>query len=253
MYRQQKVSVVIPALNEEQAIGLVLAQLWQLTAHQDHSIIDEVIVCDNGSTDNTAQIAVNAGAKVVFQKQPGYGIACLTGIAALSNCDIVLFVDGDDSCFIPQALPLLDAIIEGADLAIGSRTLGNIQQGALTGVQRFGNLLSSTLIRLIWQHPISDLGPFRAITSAALQQLSMQDQAFGWTVEMQVKAIQQGLVMVERPVDSKIRIGTSKISGTIKGSIGAGTGILGMIAKLRWQQNRYLKILSKKPNKLFNH
>lgn len=253
MYQGQLVSVVIPALNEEQAIVHVLSDLWKLKDAQGECIIDEIVVCDNGSTDQTAQLAFKAGAKIVFQKQAGYGIACQTAIAGLSTCDIVLFVDADDSCFIPQAIPLLNAIVEGADLAIGSRTLGHIDSGALTTVQRFGNWLSSLLIRMIWQHPISDLGPFRAIKHSALEQLNMQDDKFGWTVEMQVKAIQHKFITVEHPVDSKVRIGISKISGTLKGAIGAGIGILAMIARLRFQQASYLEAHQKKTIKALNN
>lgn len=253
MYQQHRVSVVIPALNEELAIVQVVEDLCKLKDANMQPVIDEIVVCDNGSTDQTAQVAIKAGAKVVFQKQPGYGMACLTAISALDTCDIVLFVDADDSCFIPQAMPFLDAIVEGADLAIGSRTLGKIDKGALTTVQRFGNWLSSLLIRLLWRHPITDLGPFRAIRYEALKRLNMLDKRFGWTVEMQVKAIQQQLNIVEHPVDSKVRIGVSKISGTFSGAIGAGMGILGMIAKLRFQQNQYLKTHGKQNSKIWRY
>jgi glycosyltransferase involved in cell wall biosynthesis len=246
MYTGQRVAVVLPALNEEQAITLVIKDLWKLKNADGTDIVDEIIVCDNGSTDNTAQVAFKAGAKLVFQKQPGYGIACLTAIEGLDTCDIVLFVDADDSCFIPQAISLLEAIVDGADLSIGSRTLGNIAQGALTPVQLFGNWLSSLLIRLLWKHPISDLGPFRAIKFSVLKKLEMRDERFGWTVEMQIKAIQHQFVTVECAVDSKARIGISKISGTLKGAIGAGIGILTMIARLRFQQTRYLAAHEKK-------
>lgn len=239
MFSGERVGVVIPALNEEQPITLVINDLWRLKNADGTNVIDQIIVCDNGSTDNTAKVAFKAGAKLVYQKQPGYGIACLTAIKEVDNCEIVLFVDADDSCFIPQAIPLLKAIVDGADLSIGSRTLGNITQGALTPVQLFGNWLSSLLISLLWQHPISDLGPFRAIKYSVLRKLEMRDERFGWTVEMQVKAIQRRFVTVECAVDSKMRIGSSKISGTLKGSIGAGIGILGMIIRLRFRQCRY--------------
>ncbi len=240
MFKQQRVSVVIPALNEEQSITHVIHDLWKLKNADGQNIIDEIVVCDNGSTDKTAHVAFKAGAKLVFQKQRGYGKACQSAIAGLDPCDIVLFVDADDSCFIPQAIALLDAIVDGADLSIGSRTLGEIEEGALTPVQLFGNWLSAILIRLLWKHPISDLGPFRAIKSCVLTQLDMKDERYGWTVEMQVKAIQHKFVTIECAVDSKVRIGTSKISGTLKGAIGAGFGILGMITKLRVQQASYL-------------
>jgi glycosyltransferase involved in cell wall biosynthesis len=253
MYRGQRISVVIPALNEQQAIAHVINDLWKLEGADGQSVIDEVVVCDNGSTDNTAQVSFKAGAKIVFQKQPGYGIACLTAIGSLHACDIVLFVDADDSCFIPQGIPLLDAIADGADLAIGSRTLGKMEEGALTGVQLFGNGLSSFLIRLLWKQPITDLGPFRAIKYSVLKQLNMLDERFGWTVEMQVKTIQHQFITVECPVDSKVRIGESKISGTLKGAIGAGFGILSMIAKLRLRQSNYLATHGRKTTKALDN
>ncbi|MCL1077738.1 glycosyltransferase family 2 protein [Parashewanella spongiae] len=231
MYKGHKISVVIPALNEEAAIHKVIKGLFTLKVGE-HRIIDDIIVCDNGSTDNTGVVAIAAGAEAVSQSTPGYGIACLTAIAHLSECDIVLFVDGDDSCFAEQALPMLNGIINGDDLAIGSRTLGHIEIGALTGPQLFGNWLSSRLITLFWGQKITDLGPFRAIKRSSLQTLDMENKTFGWTVEMQVKAIILGMQVNEYPVDSKIRIGQSKISGTVSGSIKAGVGILSMIAKL---------------------
>lgn len=241
MYKDRKVGVVIPALNEALAIAKVVNDLYALKDVQGACVIDEVVVCDNGSSDNTAAIAQASGAVVVNQSTPGYGIACLTAIGALSPCDIVLFVDADDSCTITQALDLLEGIVRGANLVIGSRTLGTIDKGALTPLQRFGNGLSSMLIKALWQHPITDLGPFRAITSSALRQLDMQDKTFGWTVEMQVKAIQLSMITKEVAVDSKVRIGESKISGTLKGSIGAGVGILSMIAKLRANQQKFIQ------------
>lgn len=236
MYKGLKTCVIIPALNEELAISKVIKQLLALR-HCEQNIIDHIIVCDNGSSDNTSTCAELAGAEVVKQNTPGYGIACLTAMEHLPHCDIVLFVDGDDSCFAPQALTLLEGIYQGDDLAIGSRTLGQIERGALTPVQLFGNALSAWLINFFWHCRITDLGPYRAIRSSQLKQINMQDRSFGWTVEMQVKCIQRGLKVSEYAVDSKVRIGESKISGTIKGSVKAGIGILLMIAKLRWQQN----------------
>ncbi len=238
MYKGQRVSVIIPALNEELAIGKVVLQLKNLKYKNELSVIDEIVVCDNGSTDKTTEVAKFHGANVVRQDIPGYGIACLTAIKALQPCDIVLFIDGDDSCFVNQSIALLAGITNGDDLAIGSRTLGTMEKDALTPVQLFGNGLSAVLIRLLWQKKITDLGPFRAIRYSALKKIEMQDRAFGWTVEMQVKAIQLELKMNEYPVDSKVRIGTSKISGTLTGSFKAGVGILSMIAKLRWSQKK---------------
>jgi len=240
MFKDYTVSVVIPALNEEQAIGIVVKQLCELQSG-NQTIIDHIMVCDNGSTDTTAQVAKAAGASVIYQALPGYGIACMTALAELPPCGIVLFVDGDDAAFIEQAIPLLQGIIDGDDLAIGSRALGIIEPGALTKPQLFGNWLSSHLITLFWGQKITDLGPFRAIRSSALAIINMEDKTFGWTVEMQVKAIIHGLKVSEYPVDSKVRIGESKISGTVKGSIKAGIGILSMILKLFLTQSSLKK------------
>lgn len=240
MYRGQSVVAIIPALNEELAINKVVKNLLALMENEQ-VVIDKVIVCDNGSTDNTALVAEKAGADVVSQNIPGYGIACLTAMEHLPNCDIVLFIDGDDSCFARQALPMLDGIINGDDLAIGSRNLGFIEKGALTQTQMFGNWLSSHLITLFWRQKITDLGPFRAMRYNALMAINMQDKAFGWTVEMQVKAIICGMQVNEYRVDSKVRIGQSKISGTLVGSFKAGVGILSMIAKLLFKQRDIIR------------
>lgn len=248
MYKGHKVSVVIPALNEEEAIDIVVGNLKKLS-FENELVIDDVVVCDNGSTDSTANVARSKGAIVVEQNTPGYGIACLTAIAALPSCDIVLFVDGDDSCFIAQAIPLLNGIVEGDDLAIGTRTLGTIETGALTKPQLFGNWLSSHLITLFWKQKITDLGPFRAMRFSSLDAINMEDKTFGWTVEMQVKAIIHGMQVSEYPVDSKVRIGESKISGTVMGSIKAGIGILSMIAKLFFNQTALRSNLQQKVSK----
>lgn len=242
MYKGHKVCVVIPALNEEQAIDIVVRNLVNLNINKQ-AVIDHIIVCDNGSTDNTESVAIAAGAQVVKQSIPGYGIACLTAIEHLPNCDIVLFVDGDDSCIISQGISLLEGISRGADLTIGSRTLGKAAVGALTGPQVFGNWLSSYLITLFWGQKITDLGPFRAIRYSSLKSLQMADKTFGWTVEMQVKAIICGMDVREYPVDSKVRIGESKISGTVSGSVKAGIGILSMIGKLYLSQSKLKKSL----------
>lgn len=238
MYHFMTVGVVIPALNEAQSVGLVVGDLLALRNEDETRIVDEVVVCDNGSTDATAERAAEAGARVVQETQPGYGRACLAAIRALAPSDIVLFTDADHAFHAAQGVGLLNGISTGADLAIGSRTLGEQDRGALTRSQKAGNWVATTLIRLLWGQRVTDLGPYRAIRGTALADLDMRDTAFGWTVEMQVKAIQQGLTTVEVPVDTRERIGQSKISGTLRGAIGAGCGILGMIAKLRWQQQQ---------------
>ena len=238
MYQGRHIAAILPALNEQQAIAVVLKAIHQLKNNEGGAIVDQIVVCDNGSTDATAAVAIEHGATVVYQPQRGYGIACLTALQQLSDCDTVLFIDADDSCCVPQAMQLLQGISQGDDLAIGSRTRGKIAPGALTLPQRFGNILATWLIRRLWRQQITDLGPFRAIDFAALKQLNMQDQQFGWTVEMQVKAIQQGMTISEYPVDSKQRIGVSKISGTLHGVLGAGKGIIGTIIKLKLRELR---------------
>ncbi|MBL4853017.1 MAG: glycosyltransferase family 2 protein [Robiginitomaculum sp.] len=218
------IKVVIPALNEQGAIGKVIAEIptW----------INQIIVVDNGSTDNTAKVARTAGARVISVPIPGYGRACLAGIAACQPCDIVVFLDGDASDY-PEDMPeLLQPILQGdADLVIGSRRRGDIEKGALTLPQRFGNALACWLMAKIWGGKFTDLGPFRAIRMDALAALNMSAPTFGWTVEMQVRALKQGLKCAEIPVRYKNRIGKSKISGTVSGVILAGGYILGTIAR----------------------
>jgi len=228
------VGAVIPACNEEDNIAPVVAALLALCTDAGHRVINDVVVCDNGSTDATARRAREAGARVVVEETPGYGRACLTAIAALHPVDVVLFVDGDQSFEVRQALDLLAAIADGADLAIGSRALGRREPGALSMPQIIGNRVAGLLIRLLWGRVVTDLGPFRAIRADALRRLDMRDIAYGWTVEMQVKAIQLNMRIVETPVNTlRRRFGISKVGGTLKGVIGASIGILGTIARLR--------------------
>ncbi|MGA8832530.1 MAG: TIGR04283 family arsenosugar biosynthesis glycosyltransferase [Desulfomonilaceae bacterium] len=231
------IAVIIPALNEEKSIGRVLTAIpkW----------IDEIIVVDNGSTDNTPTIAAKHGARVVFEPQRGYGSACLKGIASLGEPDIVVFMDADFSDHPEEAHLLVDPIVAGiADMVIGSRVLGNREDGALTPQAIFGNWLSCKLIALLWKTRFTDLGPFRAIRFVALQRLGMCDPDYGWTVEMQIKAARQGLRCMEVPVSYRKRIGKSKISGTVRGVFGAGAKILYTIF------TAYLEgFLSKKSNK----
>jgi len=221
-----KISVIIPAFNEERAIGRVLEEI--------PSTVSEVIVVDNGSTDATAAIARLRGAVVVHEPTRGYGQACLRGLSALSDTDIVVFLDGDYSDF-PEEMPALyEPIVSGAaDLVVGSRVLGQREKGALLPQARFGNWLSTRLIRWLFGVSFTDLGPFRAIGYKALKRLEMCYRNFGWTVEMQVKAARLEMRCTEVPVCYRKRIGTSKISGTLSGSVRAGHKILWTIFKYR--------------------
>lgn len=218
------IGCIIPAYNEAAAIGKVLADVpdW----------VDCTIVVDNGSSDATAEAARKAGAQVVRVDERGYGAACLGGIAALPETDVIVFLDGDYSDYPEEMHTLVDPIVAGrADLVIGSRVLGEAEAGALTPQQRFGNWLATRLVHTFWAVPYTDLGPFRAIRSSAFAALGMADRTFGWTVEMQIKAAQRGFATLERPVRYRRRIGTSKISGTVQGTVRAGTRILSLIGR----------------------
>ena len=223
------IDVIIPALNEEGSIAKVLSDL--------PSSVREVIVCDNGSSDQTALVARSNGAMVISQPQRGYGNACLKGIEYLNNKevkpDIVVFLDADYSDH-PDELDLLVRPIleEGKDLVIGSRALGKKEKGSMKPQQIFGNWFATKLIRLLYDFRFTDLGPFRAIRYPALLSLFMSDRNFGWTVEMQVKAIKKNLACSEVPVSYRNRIGTSKVTGTLKGTILAGYKIIWTILKL---------------------
>ncbi|MDE0104334.1 MAG: glycosyltransferase family 2 protein [Bryobacterales bacterium] len=225
---------MIPAHNEVQNIGPVVRELRALSAGEGGPVFDDVVVCDNRSSDGTARRALSAGARVVLEPTPGYGLACQTALLALWPVDAVVFVDGDQAFEVRQATDLLEVLADGADLVIGSRVLGRCESGAMSAAQVIGNRTASLLIRLLWRHRVSDLGPFRAIRSEALRRLEMCDEAYGWTVEMQIKAIVHGLRVAEVPVDTRRRRhGTSKIGGTLRGVLGASAGILTTIARLR--------------------
>ncbi len=229
MKSQPIIDVVIPALNEEAAIGHVLDALpWDS--------IRAVVVGDNGSADRTAEVARAHGAIVVAAPMRGYGAACLRAIEEIETfdppCDILAFVDGDFSDYPSQLADVLKPILDGdADLVIGSRALGNAARGSLTLPQRWGNNLAAFLIGVLYKLKVTDLGPMRAIKKSAYDQLDMCDTNYGWTVEMQVKAARHTLRYMEVPVDYKERIGTSKVSGTVRGVFGAGYKILWTIAK----------------------
>ena len=218
----RRIGVIIPALNEEDAIGKVIEAVpdW----------VDYIVVADNGSRDQTSEVARNSGARVVREDERGYGAACLAGLQALPSSDIIVFLDGDYSDYPEDMEELIAPILTGgADMVIGSRVLGGAERGSLTPQQVFGNWLATRLIRLLWGARFSDLGPFRAIRDDALRMLEMEDRNFGWTVEMQVKAAKAGLKFAEVPVRYRQRIGVSKVSGTLSGTIKAGTKILSVI------------------------
>ena len=220
-----RVSVIIPTHNEAQAIGRVLADL-------PSNQVAEVIVVDSNSNDGTPEMAARMGARVVQEPRRGYGRACLTGLAAANSPDVVVFLDGDYSDR-PSELPiLLTPIIEGrADITIGSRLQGRGSAGALPWHQEFGNRLAASLIRLLYGVGISDLGPFRAGRADVLRALALEETTYGWAVEMILKGALAGCRVVEVPVSYYPRIGKSKISGTLKGTIGAAWFILSLIVR----------------------
>lgn len=262
-YKNQNVAVVIPAHNEALCIANVVEGFKRLRNSDDQPLVDNVVVCSNGSTDNTSELARVAGAKVVQEFRLGYGFACLRGMAALRDIenlddsetskaienasvpDIVVFADGDHSVKPDEIVKLLDSILANNDLVVGNRCTHLQEREALSPHQRFGNGLASALIRFIWNQPISDLGPFRAMRYSRLLQLDMNDKRFGWTVEMQVKAIQAGMRYAEVPVTTLRRVGKSKISGTVRGTIGAAIGIFGKIFQLYVREAHFLATIKK--------
>lgn len=219
-------ALVIPALDEEDALGAVLASV-------DRALVRDVIVGDNGSRDRTAEVARAGGAVVVHVAERGYGAACAGALSVLApDVDLVVFMDADGSDDPSEMAQLIEPITGGeADLVIGSRALGTVEAGALTPQQRFGNWLATRLIRLLYGHRYTDLGPFRAIRRELLDRIAMQDRRYGWTVEMQIRALQLGARVAEVPVTYRRRVGRSKISGTVTGVIKAGWWIVYTIVK----------------------
>ncbi|UII21755.1 glycosyltransferase family 2 protein [Fulvivirga ligni] len=222
------VRVVIPAFNEENGVGEVIKEIPM-------DEVEEVIVVNNASTDATAKVARAAGATVLKESEKGYGRACLKGIEYVkqkNDTDILVFIDADHSDYPEELKMLIEPIIEGnADLVIGSRALGSKEKGSMTPQQVFGNWLATRLLKLFYGVRFTDLGPFRAIKFQKLLELQMEDKTYGWTVEMQLKAAKKKIKCVEVPVNYRRRIGFSKISGTVKGTIMAGYKIIWTIFK----------------------
>jgi glycosyltransferase involved in cell wall biosynthesis len=225
-----RVSVVIPTRNEAQAIGRVLADI---PAH----LVTEVIVVDNDSSDGTTEIAARKGGRIVNEPRRGYGRACITGVEHSSDPDVVVFLDGDYSDRPSELALLLAPIAEGrADITIGSRLAGSRTTGALPWHQRFGNWLAVSLIGILYGLKISDLGPFRAVRADVLRAVQLEETTYGWAVELILKGAILGYRIVEVPVSYYPRIGKSKISGTVRGTIGAGWFILSRIATYYFRQ-----------------
>lgn len=224
MIEEKSIVVIIPAVNEEESLPYVLKDIPKF--------VDEIIVVDNGSTDNTIKAAKDNGATVLSESERGYGAACLKGIDYIQNknFDIVVFLDGDFSDH-PEEMDLVvkPIINNDYDMVIGSRIIGNREKGAMLPQALFGNWLSTFLIKLFWNYKFTDLGPFRAIKYDSLMKLKMVDRNFGWTVEMQIKAAKQKLKCTEVPVSYRKRIGKSKVTGTISGTIKASYKILYLI------------------------
>ncbi|OUR94533.1 UDP-glucose--dolichyl-phosphate glucosyltransferase [Flavobacteriales bacterium 34_180_T64] len=227
------IKVIIPAYNEADSIGHVVNDIPKL--------VDEIIVVSNNSTDHTEVNAKNAGATVLQEYQKGYGYACLKGMDYISKQekkpDIIVFLDGDYSDYPEELLKLIAPIQnEDIDFVIGARVKRLREEGSMTPQQIFGNWLATLLMKLLFNAKFTDLGPFRAIKYQKLLDLQMEDKTYGWTVEMQLKALKQKLSYVEIPVNYRNRIGVSKVSGTVKGSIFAGIKILGWIFKYSFKK-----------------
>lgn len=222
------IKVIIPAYNEEASIAKVVAEIPE--------VVDEIIVVSNNSTDATEQNARSAGATVLSENKKGYGYACLKGIDYVASQspkpDIIVFLDGDYSDYPEELLKIVAPILErNIDLVIGARVPHLREKGSMTAPQIFGNWLATTLMKLFFGANFTDLGPFRAIKYEKLLAMEMEDKTYGWTVEMQLKALKKNYTYTEVPVKYKNRIGTSKVSGTVKGAIFAGVKILGWIFK----------------------
>lgn len=229
----KNIKVIIPAYNEEKAIGYVIQDI--------PSSVSEVIVISNNSTDDTIQVAKNAGATVLSESRKGYGYACLKGMEYIAQLetkpDIIVFLDGDYSDYPQELTQIIAPIIkDDIDFVIGARVARFREKQSMTPQQVFGNWLATTLMKSFFNATFTDLGPFRAIKYEKLVALNMQDKTYGWTVEMQLKVLKQKMSYVEIPVHYKNRIGISKVSGTVKGTIMSGIKIIGWIFKYTFKQ-----------------
>jgi glycosyltransferase involved in cell wall biosynthesis len=229
----KNIKVIIPAYNEEKAIGYVIQDI--------PSSVSEVIVISNNSTDDTIQVAKNAGATVLSESRKGYGYACLKGMEYIAQQetkpDIIVFLDGDYSDYPQELTQIIAPIIkDDIDFVIGARVARFREKQSMTPQQVFGNWLATTLMKSFFNATFTDLGPFRAIKYEKLVALNMEDKTYGWTVEMQLKVLKQKMSYVEIPVHYKNRIGISKVSGTVKGTIMAGIKIIGWIFKYTFKQ-----------------
>ncbi len=242
MRKNNRITVIIPALNEEKALPLTLEKIpgW----------VDRTIVVDNGSSDRTAQIARQNGARVIHEPERGYGTACRTGVEFIEKTEIVVFLDGDNSDDPRQMDRLVDPIARGeVDFVAGARVPEKREPGSISLPTCFGNRLACSLIYFFWNERWRDLGPFRAIRYSVLRDLNVRDPDYGWNVEMQVKVIRNNVARKEVPVTYENRIGTSKISGTIRGVIGAGTKILWTLFWLGFLKKHMPKIGETSPQK----
>jgi glycosyltransferase involved in cell wall biosynthesis len=222
------IKVIIPAYNEEKSIGRVIQEIPK--------IVSEIIIVNNNSTDATARVAAENGATVLTENRKGYGFACLKGMDYISQQDskpeIIVFLDGDYSDFPEELSKIIQPILDGnVDFVVGARVSELREEGAMTPQQIFGNKLATFLMMLFFGSKFTDLGPFRAIKYETLLALEMQDKTYGWTVEMQLKILKEKIAYVEIPVRYKNRIGVSKVSGTVKGTVMAGIKIIGWIFK----------------------
>jgi len=232
MIGDNKIAVIIPAFNEEKSLPAVISFI--------PGFVDEIIVCDNGSLDKTAEVAVDAGAVILFESEKGYGAACLKAINYIKtkNFDIVVFIDGDYSDYPEEMGIVVNPIIQDDyDFVVGSRIIGSREKGALLPQAILGNWLASFFIKIFWGYRYTDLGPFRAIKYTSLLKLDMCDRNFGWTVEMQIKAAKHKLKTIEIPVSYRKRIGKSKVTGTINGSVKASIKILYVIFQSLFKNN----------------